>query len=133
VDIEVPADLAGRTVLAFLNVNTETGALAFMNGQPIAGIDRHHQTIQLAENAREGDRFEIILETVTSFQDDKKRVFEFADIAAIRPEVWSFYWDIRQPMTCLRFCPLTVATDAASGCAERRHQDSKPGSPPGRA
>ncbi|MCC6794953.1 MAG: alpha-mannosidase [Candidatus Hydrogenedentes bacterium] len=101
----VPKSMKGERVVAFINTTTrpfvwgapdmiEGGeALAFVNGEPMQGLDRHHDEIYLLQKAKGGERFDIALEATPSTRHDHYHHFGYADIAVMNPLVWEFYWD----------------------------------------
>lgn len=113
----VPPEFAGRRVVALLNPcaytdipglpgHEESGeALAYVNGKPHQGIDRHHPFMVLAEKAQAGARYEILLEACPSTRFDATHVFAQADLAVMDRAVWDFYWDARVCLDLLEELP----------------------------
>ena len=102
---QVPKAFAGNRVVAMLNPCAHTDipgvqdyeesgeGLAYVNGQPFQGIDRHHDFMVLTERAKGGEAFEIALECCPQTRFDATHVFRYADLAVMHPEAWDFYWD----------------------------------------
>lgn len=103
--VSVPKSMRGRRVLALIRTTTapfvfgapdliEGGeALAYVNGVPMQGLDRHHDELFLLDKAHGGERFEIALETTPSTRHDHYHHFAYADLAVMNTQVWDFYWD----------------------------------------
>ena len=101
----IPASMKGQRVVALVrtaqasfvpdnpDLNEGGEALAYVNGAPFQGLDRNRDELYLAEKARGGEAFEIVLETCPSTRYDLRHVFAYADIAVMNPQVWDFYWD----------------------------------------
>ena len=101
----VPKEFAGRRVVALINPcahtdipgmgrHDESGeALAYVNGKPFQGIDRHHDFMVLTEKAKAGEVFDIALEACPGIRYDATHVFAWADLAVMNRDVWDFYWD----------------------------------------
>ncbi|MDZ4858757.1 MAG: alpha-mannosidase [Candidatus Hydrogenedentes bacterium] len=101
----VPKSMKGRRVLALIRTTTapfvfgapdmiEGGeALAYVNGAPMQGLDRHHDELYLLDKAKGGETFEIALEATPGTRHDHYHHFAYADIAVINTQVWDFYWD----------------------------------------
>ncbi|NLF57380.1 MAG: alpha-mannosidase [Candidatus Hydrogenedens sp.] len=101
----VPKEFAGKRVVALLNPcaytdipgigpHDESGeALAYVNGKPFQGIDRHHDFMVLAEKGRAGDAYDIALEACPSTRFDATHVFARAETAVMHRDVWDLYWD----------------------------------------
>mgnify|MGYP001171394196 CR=1 FL=1 len=104
---KVPRDWKGRSVVAFLRPQGES--LAYVNGKPAQGIDNGRDWLLLTENAREGELFEILLESVPSTRFDEHRVFEYADVAIFHREIWETYWDFRVALETWRVLPADYA------------------------
>ncbi|MBM3290757.1 MAG: hypothetical protein FJY92_11455, partial [Candidatus Hydrogenedentes bacterium] len=101
----VPASMRGHRVVALINTTTrpfvhgapdqiEGGeALAYVNGAPMQGLDRHHDELFLVGKAKGGERFDLALEATPSTRHNHFHHFAYADIAAMNAQVWDFYWD----------------------------------------
>lgn len=73
-------------------------SMAFIDGQPRQGLDKHHDEILLAKKAKGGERFAIALEAVPSTRIEIEHHFQYADLAILHPEAWEAYWDILVPL-----------------------------------
>jgi len=91
----IPADLAGRTIFVFLDDGGE--GTCFFNNVPLQGLDRHHREIRLVEQARGGEAFQLLVESVPQadvVQFRGLRCLERAELGALVPEVWNLYHDL---------------------------------------
>jgi len=91
----ISPELAGRTVFAFLDDGGE--GVCFLGGVPIQGLDRNHRDIRLVEQAREGEAFELLVESVSQadvveFRGQQR--LERAELGALVSEVWNLYHDL---------------------------------------
>jgi len=118
----VPPEFAGRRVVAILKPclhteipglreHDESGeALAYVNGKPFQGIDKHHDFLVLSEKAKAGETFDIALEGAAGTRFDATHTFGCADIAVMNPEAWEFYWDARVVTDVVTSLPETDTT-----------------------
>jgi len=67
----------------------------FLNGEPFQGLDRNRDVLVLAEKAKGGEHFEIVLEACPSTRYDLHHLFAYASLAVMDPLVWDFYWDCK--------------------------------------
>ncbi len=91
--VVVPKAMKGQRVLALIRPGGES--LAYVNGQPFQGLDHNRDELYFVDKAKGGERFDIALESVPSVRFDEYHHFEYADIVAMHPAVWDFYWDAR--------------------------------------
>jgi len=89
--ITVPAAMKGKRVVAFLKPGGE--ALVYVNGVPHQGVDKFHETVYLTDNAKTGQKFELLVEGVPSVRFDEYHNFERAEFAVMNTAIWDFYWD----------------------------------------
>ncbi len=93
---EIPAEMAGQRVVALIRPHQgpHGNSLAYLNGMPYQGLDRNRDEILLAEKAKGGERFEIVIESIAAQECENFHIFEYADLAVMHPEPWNLYWDI---------------------------------------
>jgi len=115
----VPREFAGQRVAAILKPclhteipgmrqHDESGeALAYVNGKPFQGIDKHHDFMVLADKAKAGEHFDIVLEGAAGTRYDATHTFGCADLAVMNADVWEFYWDARVLMDVIEHLPET--------------------------
>ena len=113
----VPPGFAGRRVVAILQPclhthvpgmrhHDESGeALAWVNGKPFQGIDKHHDFLVLSDKAKAGEIYDIVLEGAAGARYDMTHTFGCADIAVMNPDAWEFYWDARVLMDVVEHLP----------------------------
>lgn len=89
----IPASMKGQRVVALVHPGGES--LAYVNGVPTQGLDNNRDAILLTPEAKGGETFEILLESVPSTRFDNHWNFDYADIAVMHPEIWDFFWDVR--------------------------------------
>ncbi|MFP4502003.1 MAG: alpha-mannosidase [Candidatus Hydrogenedentota bacterium] len=118
---QLPAEFRGEQVVALVRLPGATHAagaglawesgeaLAYVNGEPTAGIDRNHETIVLTRKARTGDQFEILLEAQSGPRIETYHIFQYADIAVFDPYVWEFYWDSQVVLDVVNALPEDYA------------------------
>ena len=106
-DVTVPFEWKGLKAVALVRaadvslIPEQTGlseggeSLAFLNGEPFQGLDRNRDVLVLAEKARGGEHFEIVLEACPSTRYDLHHIFAYASLAVMDPLVWDFYWDCK--------------------------------------
>ncbi|HIJ64680.1 MAG TPA: alpha-mannosidase [Candidatus Hydrogenedentes bacterium] len=105
--VVVPDSMKGRRVAALVRPGGES--LAYVNGRPATGLDPNRDAIHLVERARGGETFEIAIESVPSVRFDEYHYFQYADIAAMCPEAWDFYWDVLVAMEVWQQLPQNYA------------------------
>ena len=91
--VRVTPEMAGERVVALIRPGGES--LAYVNGVAAQGLDRNRDLLILTESAKEGDTFDIALESVPSCWHDMTQPFEYADVAVMHPLVWDVYWDAK--------------------------------------
>ena len=91
--VKIPASMKGCRVLARIRPGGES--LSYVNGRPFQGLDENRDELYLAEKAKGGEVFDVILESVPSVRFDSYHEFQYADTVIMRPEIWDFYWDCR--------------------------------------
>ncbi len=113
----VPPEFAGHRVVAILvpclhteipgmRRHDESGeALAYVNGKPFQGIDRHHDFMVLSDKAKAGETFDIALEGAAGTRYDGVHTFGCADLAVMNADAWDFYWDARVVMDVVTHLP----------------------------
>ncbi len=89
----IPEGMRDQRVVAMVWPQGES--LAIINGHVVGGLDHHHRVFVLADKAKKGQKFEILLEGVPSTQFDLTRDFEYAHIAVMNDEAWAAYWDFK--------------------------------------
>lgn len=94
--VTIPDDMAGETVVALLQPGGES--LCYLNGVPAQGLDGNRQEVVLAQEAKAGEIFGIVLESYASpyyaYRSYECR-FPCAELAARDDFARSFYWDVR--------------------------------------
>jgi len=106
-DVTVPFEWKGLRVVALIRaaeaslIPEQTGlseggeSLVYLNGEPFQGLDRNRDVLVLAEKAKGGERFEIVLEACPSTRYDLHHLFAYASLAVMDTMVWDFYWDCK--------------------------------------
>jgi len=89
----IPREWKGRRVEALLDLGAE--GLLLLNGTPVQGLDGNHAEVLLADPAKGGERFELLIEAYAGARDANPRTFARAEIAAVNTEVRDFYYDAR--------------------------------------
>lgn len=92
----VPADWKGRRVVCLFSFNGE--ACVYMDGVPYHGLDRHHQEILLLNEAKGGEKFEIVVEAESGkpWSPEPHPAVEFAraEIAKVNTEVREYWYNL---------------------------------------
>ncbi|NLG83049.1 MAG: alpha-mannosidase, partial [Firmicutes bacterium] len=104
---EVPEEWSGRPVVARVRLAQGEGgeALVYLNGRACQGLDRYHPEIRLAEAARPGDRWEILLEAYTLTSWPGVFTLEEAALAVPDETAQNFYHDARVALEAVRCLP----------------------------
>jgi len=89
----IPKEWKGRRVEAILDLGAE--GLLYLGGKPAQGLDGNHQAVLLADSAKGGEKFDLLIEAYSSPRDDVKRTFARAEIAVVNTEVREFFYDAR--------------------------------------
>jgi alpha-mannosidase len=118
----VPPEFAGLRVVAILQPclhthlkgmrhNDESGeTLAYVNGKPFQGIDKHHDFMVLSDKAKAGEAYDIALEGAAGTRYDMTHTFGCADLAVMNADAWEFYWDARVLMDVVEYLPEADTT-----------------------
>ena len=118
----VPPVFAGLRVVAILQpcmhtqvkgmrYNDESGeAMAYVNGKPFQGIDKHHDFMVLSDKAKAGEVFDIALEGAAGTRYDMTHTFGCADLAVMNGDAWEFFWDARVLMDVVEHLPAEDTT-----------------------
>jgi alpha-mannosidase len=118
----IPKDWRGRQVVGIIKLQESTyvvgvpmgieggEALAYLNGEPYQGIDRNHETIQLAEKAKGGEVFDIVLEACPNTRHETYHTLQHAQVAIYNPLAWDFYWDCQVPLEVIETMDANNAT-----------------------
>ena len=91
--VTVPEEMDGKKVVLLIRPGGE--ALAYINGRPVQGLDGNRDEITLAQKAKAGDRFEVMVEAYSNPRFHQIHTFQYADIAVLNEEVRSFLFDVR--------------------------------------
>lgn len=101
-EVEIPADFDGETVVYEVNTGgtgmwdtTNPQMRVYVNRQFIQGLDENHKEIILAENAKAGDKYEIILCAFTGVQ-----TFQMVlntEIKVLDRKTEKYYYDVSVP------------------------------------
>ncbi len=107
----VPPEMDGQRVVALIcpHQGNHGNSLVYVNGVPRQGLDKNRDEVLLAERAKAGDTFEIVLEAVAAPECDNRHDFLYADIAVMHPLPWEFYWDVQVPLEVYEFLPKNYA------------------------
>ncbi len=97
----VPKEFDGKTLVAILKFgqggwNGGEGCL-FIDGVPYQGIDANHTDVVLAKKAKAGQRYDLVVECVSTpvWQNQRHKIkLEQADIAALNYDVQDYWYDL---------------------------------------
>ncbi|MCP4642767.1 MAG: alpha-mannosidase [bacterium] len=103
----VPKSMRGHRVVALVRPGGES--LAYVNEEPVQGLDNNRDMLLLVERAKGGEKFDILLESVPSTQHDTHHAFQYADLAVMHQDVWDFYWDLHTAMQAWELLPQNFA------------------------
>ncbi|MHB1456364.1 MAG: alpha-mannosidase [Armatimonadota bacterium] len=97
----VPDEYAGKPLVAIMKLGLSgwlggEGCL-FIDGVPFQGIDRYHPEVILTKCAKPGDKYDLVVECVSTevwrYKTGKVK-FEQADIAVINQDAWDYWFDL---------------------------------------
>jgi alpha-mannosidase len=106
----IPAEMAGRTVFVFLDDGGE--GTCYLDGVPLQGLDANHREIRLVEQAKGGETFDLLVESVPQADVVRfrgQRRLERAEMGALVPEVWNLYHDLAVLSSLARHLPADSA------------------------
>jgi len=97
--VTIPDDWTGRNVALLVRIGEENRrrypeALAYVDGAPRQGIDRHHDLIYLSDAAEPGRSYDIALEAWRG-QGDMAERFHRAELVWIDEDAAAFYYDAK--------------------------------------
>ncbi len=141
-EIAVPAEWAGETVLLLVVLGDYTPlppyvrmagpeALAYLDGEPFAGIDKWHPDLLLAGEARGGERWRIAIEAFSARVAEPHRLLQY-ELAARDPAAHALAADLRAAYDVLTILDpaggdhalLSRAIDAALATVDFRQRGS---------
>ena len=84
----VPQEMDGQRVVALIcpHQGNHGNSLVYINGEPRQGLDKNRDEILLAEKAKAGVTYDIVLEAVAAPECDNRHDFMYADIAVMNVE-----------------------------------------------
>ena len=92
-EVTIPEEMEGRKVVLLIRPGGE--ALAYINGKPTQGLDANRDEITLAEKAKAGEKYEILIEAYSNPRFHQIHTFQYADIAVLNEDVRGFLLDAR--------------------------------------
>ncbi|MHB0999605.1 MAG: alpha-mannosidase [Armatimonadota bacterium] len=97
----VPEEFAGKTLVAIMKLGLSgwlggEGCL-FIDGVPYQGIDRNHPEVILTRDAKPGQKYDLVVECVSTevwrYKTGKVKL-EQADIAVINQDAWNYWFNL---------------------------------------
>jgi len=105
--VTIPESMDGKRVVTLLRPGGE--ALAYLDGKPCQGLDSNREEILLAEKAKQGTEYVLIIEAYSHARFEQKHGFQYADLAVVNEDVRKFYWDIHLGMETAAILPENSA------------------------
>ena len=91
-EISIPCEWKSETVLLRISLGDETEGLLYLNGQPVQGVDAHHNEVFLTEAACGDENYEILIDA-WSGMGIEPHCFVRAELAVLDREAEAFYFD----------------------------------------
>lgn len=106
--VTIPESMDGKRVSALIRQGGE--ALSYLNGKPCQGLDSNRDEILLAEKAKAGTEFDLMVEAYSHPTSDQKHTFQYADLAVVNEDARKFYWDIQVALDTVQILPEKSAS-----------------------
>jgi alpha-mannosidase len=101
--VSIPEKMSGHRVAILIRPGGES--LIYINGEPCQGLDRNRDEVLLAEKAKDGEEFDILVESYSSARFDEKHTFQHADLITVNTDIHKFYWDARVALDIIQAQP----------------------------